>query len=192
MDLAKARALRKNLQAQLQKEYYAQDNFLKRFEYLYNMLIKSQQYYLNWKGNKRFDSNYLDELLNNIKMNISSEDKFLDFVNEKIIKLMDSGHVNFVPHQITKDEQLFDKEISNKELSKNSNISVKFNKNTVIVAIKTFTQSNNYDRNVFDNLEAVLAQNSYDNIIIDIRGNRRWNGCIFPKFFHIYASYDCV
>jgi len=176
MNLAKIKETRRNLQIQLQNGYNKQNSYAERLKYIYKVLITSQQYYLKWKSKGCLCDKYLDELLNNInEQNITREDMFIDFIHEKVIKPINSGHVNLVPHKIIKEEQILKKETNDTELLKNSNISVEFKEDTVIVSIKSFTNSNDCDKKIFDNLETVLIQNDYDNIIIDIRGNGRWN-----------------
>ena len=152
-------------------------SYAERLKYIYNVLMISQQHYLKWKENTLFNGQHLAELLREANKIDFTENSFVVFVCQKIVKAMKSGHICLRPYQENTNCELEYIEYTNAtEPLKNNNIAVSFQENTVIISIKSFLNSNIVDdKRVFDNLEHILTKNNYDNVIIDIRGNGRWN-----------------
>ncbi|MDD2445867.1 MAG: S41 family peptidase [Clostridia bacterium] len=183
-DLATIKNKRKELEQQFQDDYNSKTSYTEKLEYIYNLLFKSQQYYLKYTGNNTFDEKYLSQLTNNLQTTKNlNDDIFVDFIKENIISKIKCGHIYIVPHKLLNHKH---DEISLEQSG--PNVEYRFEDKTVILKIKSFHKSiYKRDKPVFEELQKILHKKQIDNVIIDIRGNGGGTDQYFD-YFSIFTS----
>ena len=185
MDFKQIQENRERKEKEIQAGYDSLNSYKERLIYIYNVLMTSQKYYLEYKNNTTFNDAYLNKLLSEINENIS-ESEFADFINKYIAQKMNSGHVCVGAKEIIGQKEVPKQEIN--EPFKNNNVEISFSDNTVIIKIKSFSQKLiEKDAYLYENLEAYLNENDIQNIIIDIRGNGGGSDTYF-KYFSIFTD----
>lgn len=160
---------RKKLEQHLQNEYNSKTGYIEKLEYIYNLLLKSQQHYLKYTGNTTFDENYLNKLQGDLRnLKNLNDDVFVGFIKENIMSRIKCGHIFLLPHEVkgkSSDEYLNERNI-------NQNIEYNFMSDTLVLKIKSFHKSYyKRDEIVFNELREILHKKQIDNVIIDLRGN---------------------
>lgn len=217
---------REELQRRLQQEFYGNLSYREKLIKIYRILMKSQIHYQFYKNKDIFNEGFLHDMLAKLA-SIDNDIKFFEFVNNNLIKPLDSGHVElkfnneYINGLIELYERLQNMSIENEKIKeflevhsldsliqelmsiedlndrkfenflkknifkvvsmeklmqgkeKNSeNLSIIYSNDTVIITFKSFSRKYlEQDKLKFSELNAVLENNDFKNVIIDIRGN---------------------
>lgn len=183
---------RKEQEQLIQNKYNNLDSYKQKLVYIYNILLQSQQLYLEYRNDVIFTNEYLEQLISELDENID-ESEFVNFIEEKIVSKMLSDHIYIYPLVWENEDGSEIKNESIEEINepfKNRNVEITFTNDTAIIKIKSFSNKRiDKDAYLFKNLEQYLNENDIDNIIIDIRGNGGGSDAYF-KHFSIFTDED--
>lgn len=199
--MAKIKDKRKEQNKEIQSGYDVCKDYKSKLVYIYNILLKTQKQYLQYKGNDFLNDEYLNYLLQELETientKAVDEKSFFDFVNSRLVKPLNSGHVYL--KSINKTVTIVDKnkvevEEDTKKLkneTRNKNIVVEnIGRKTLYIKIKSFNL--NYfeeDKKTFEEIAEYLNDNEMENIIFDIRGNGGGTDEYFEEF-KIFTNKD--
>lgn len=172
--------MRQELNQKIQSDFNKCTTYSEKLGYIIKVVLMSQQEYMKYTNNMFLTEDYCLQLLKELnEMPEMDDSKFIDFVQDKIIKPMNAGHLYIKQSKTIETEELIAAREKymlehKEELEKNKNIEINFlnDKSTVVVKIKSFSrQYLEEDRKILKDLEQHLSSNDYDNVVIDIREN---------------------
>lgn len=183
----------------IQEEYDKCKDHVSKLKFIYSLLLTTQGNYLEYTNNEFLNKEHLNSLIQELETKGEIDDfTFFKFINSKIIKPLDSGHVYLKPIEksvevvnqnqdnlksINFKKDILDKEKKEKVIElKEKNMLVKCYDKTIYIQIKSFSARHlEQDEKTFIQIEKYLKDNIVDNVIFDIRGNTGGTDEYFEK-----------
>lgn len=183
-------------QEKLQKLFDSLKTSQEKFYFIFALLTMTQKDYLKFKkkGNNFFSKKNYTKLKEKLrKIENLDIDSFLDFINEELIKSINSGHVYLTRDETVVSEKIEDGiKINEEENEQKENVEYYLKDDTLILKIRSFKEKYLSQAEFkFAELEEKIKNKKIKNVILDIRGNKGGTDEYF-KYLSMFANKDVI